>query len=231
MRNLKTVWIGVALAALALALAPGAKAQTSGTINISGTVSPAVKLTSGGAASLAGNVGGGITVSSAADAALATTVDFGEVGPGNSNVYVCFTQPLFIRANAPSTVSAAVTAAAFAGGAGDIAKSDIGFGFQNLAAGGPNASIATTSVTAAFNADPCAAPVAAGVPTFSATLNSVATAAPGTAVISSTGAISMRGNFNSPSNEADIDLKLAIVPQAFNVGVFSATVTLTITSP
>ncbi len=231
MNTRKTVWMGLASAALALALAPSSQAQVTGTINISGTVSPAVKLTSGGAATLAGNTSGGVTAQSAADAALATVVDFGEVGPGNTNTYVCFTQPLFLRANAPSTVSAAVTAAVFAGGVGDIAKTDIGFGFQNLAAGGPNASIATTTVNGAFNSDPCAAPVVAGVPTFSATLNSIATAAPGTAVISSTGAISMRGNFNSPSNEADVDLKLAIVPQAFTIGTFSATVTLTITSP
>jgi len=211
---------------------PSAQAQTSGTVAISGTVTAAVKLTSGGAATLTGNSGGGVTTSSGADAALATVVDFGDVGPGNTSAYVCFTQPLFLRANAPSTVSAAVTAESFGGGGGDLAKTDIGIGFQNLAAGGVLSTIVNTSITAAFSSDVCSAPIDAdGVPTFSATLNDLATAAPGTAVIASTAAISLGGSFNSPNNEADIDLKLAIVPQAFTAGSFSATVTFTMTTP
>lgn len=217
---------------LALLLAPALLAQTSGTVQLSGTASAAVKLTSGGNATLTGNVGGGITAQSAADAALATVVNFGEVGPGNTNSYVCFSQPLFLRANAASTVSAAVTAESFPGSSNAVQKSDIGIGFQNLAAGGANADISTTTITAAYNANPCAAPLNGdGVPTYSAALSSLATATPGTAVITSTGPISLRGSFNSPSNEADVDLRLAMVPQSYDAGAFSATLTLTMTSP
>jgi len=223
----------IALAlALAGLLAPAILAQTSGTVQISGTASAAVKLTSGGNASLTGNVGGGVTAQSAADAALATVVDFGEVGPGNTNTYVCFTQPLFLRANAPSTVSAAVTAESFGASPDAVQKDDIGIGFLNLAAGGPNADISTTTITAAFGADPCAATLDAdGIPAYSADLDSLATSTPGTAVITSTGPISLRGNFNSASNEADVDLHLAMVPQSYEAGVFSATLTLTMTTP
>lgn len=213
-------------------LAPAILAQTSGTVQLSGTASAAVKLTSGGVATLTGNVGGGISAQSAADTALATVVNFGEVGPGNTNAYACFTQPLFLRANAASTVSAAVTAESFPGSSNAVQKSDIGIGFQNLAAGGANADISTTSIPAAFNADPCGATKNGdGVPTYSAALSSLATVAPGTAVITSTGPISLRGSFNSPSNEADVDLKLAIAPQAYEAGNFSATLTLTMTTP
>lgn len=222
------------LLVLAAALAPSVQAQTSGTVAISGNVGAVVKLTSGGMASLAGNVGGGVTVQSPSDAALATAVNFGDVGPGNPNAYVCFTQPLFLRSIAASTVSAAVTAASFGAAAGDLQKDDVGIGFTNLTAGGPPAlvDISTTTITAGFGSDPCAAPKDAdGVPTFAATLNSLATATPGTAVVTSTGPISLAGSFNSPSNEADLDLKLAIAPQAFTTGVFSATITLTMTTP
>ena len=224
------LWTG--MLALAALLAAPALAQSNGTVQIGGSVSPAVKFTSGGAAMLTGNLGGAVTTQSAADAALATVVNFGDVGPGNSNAYVCFNQPLYLRANGASTLSAAVTAESFGAGVSDVHKSDIGFGFQNLAAGGPNASIATTTITAAYNADPCAAAKDPdGVPSYSASLASVGTAAPGTAVIVSTGPISLRGNFNSQSNEADVDLKLAIAPQNYTVGAFSATLTMTLTSP
>lgn len=231
-RLVSTTLVAVSSVALLLALAPVAIAQTSGTITVSGQVNAAVKITSGGAATLTGNSGGGVTTQSAADALLATVVDFGDVGPGNTNNYVCFTQPLYLRANAASTVSGAVTAESFGGGFGDITKSDIGLGFQNLAAGGPNADISTTTVTAAYSSDPCAAAKTGdGVPMFSASLGGLATSTPGTMLIRSTGPISLRGNFNSANNEADVDVRLAVAPQAFRVGAFSATLRLTMTTP
>ncbi len=227
----KTTRILLGLAVVAL-LAPAALAQTSGTIQLSGTVATALKLTSGGAATLTGNVGGGVTAQSAADAALATVVNFGDVGPGNANNFVCFTQPLFLRANVASTVSGAVTAESFGGAVNDVQKTDIGIGLQNLAVGGPNADISTTTITAAYNADPClAVKDADGVPAYSRTLNNLAVATPGTALITSTGPVSLRGNFASPNNRALVDLMLAIAPQAYGTSPFSATVTLTMTTP
>lgn len=219
-------------AAVFISVAPAGLAQTSGTVEISGTVAAAVKITSGGAATLAGNVGGGVTTQSAADTALATVVNFGDVGPGNSNNYVCFTQPLFLRANAASVVSGAVTVEAFGPGSTDLHKSDIGVGLRNLAAGGANADISTTAITAAFSSDPCAAAKNVdGVPIYSATLAGLATSAPGTTLITSTGPISLRGSFSSPNNRALADLKLAIAPQTYAAGPFSATVTFTMTTP
>jgi hypothetical protein len=206
-------------------------AQATGTVALSGTVSAVTRITSGGAATLSGSLGGGVTTQSAVNVPLATVVDFGDVGPGNSNTYVCFTQPIFLRSNAAASLRAAVTASSFGAGPGVLQRSDIGIGLRNLAAGGVNASIATSTIVPIFAADPCAAPVTNGIPAFSATLASLATVTPGTTVMSATGAWSVRGSLNAASNRVLLDLKLAIVPQAFSTGPFSATLTLTVTSP
>jgi hypothetical protein len=224
------VWI--ALLAMVAAASP-AVAQTAGTVAVSGSVAAAFKMTSGGPATITGGgTGAGVTTSSGVDAALATVVSFGNVGPGNTNPMVCFTQPLLLRANAASDLSAAVTSATFGTGAADVSKSDIGIGLVNLAAGGPNADVSTTSVGTVFADNPCTATLDAdGIPSFTGTLADLATAAPGTDVITSTGAISRRGSFNSPNNAANLDLKLAVAPQAFTAGTFSATVTFTLGTP
>lgn len=191
-----------------------------------------LKLTSGGNASLGGSSSGAVTAQSPADAALGTVVNFGDVGPANPSSYVCLTQPLFLRAQVPSSLKAAVTTESFGLGPGDLKKSDIGIGFRNLAAGGANADISTTVVTPAYASDPCAAPKDPnGIPSYSATLSNLATAAPGTTVLQSTGVISPRGSFASASNRVLVDLRLAIAPQAFTAGSFSTAITLTITNP
>lgn len=222
---------------LVMVLPPAAPAQTSGTVAISGAVTAAVKLTSGGAATITGTIsGGGVTAQSASDAALATVVDFGDVGPGNTNSAVCFTQPLFLRSNAGASLKGAMTASTgFGVGTGDIKASDVGIGFTGLSTGGnPNADISTATVTAAYSSDPCAGTLnPLGIPSFAAT-NSLATLAPapGTIVMSSTGPLSLRGAFASASNRVLLNMKLAILPQAYTVTAgFTATVTLTMTSP
>lgn len=201
---------------------------------LAGAANAQIKLTSGGNATLTGNVGGSVSPQSAADAALATGVNFGEVGTANPNAYVCFTQHVLIRAFAASSVKLAVTSATFGASAAALKKTDVGLGIVNLAAGGPNTdvNITNTTITPIFAADPCiASKNADGVPSFSATLNSVATTLPGTTVMQSTGPISLRGSVNSNSNKALFDLKLAIAPQFYEAGNFSATITITITSP
>lgn len=207
-------------------------AQTAGTVSVSGSVSPVVRLTSGGAATLTGNSGGGVTTQSAANAPLATIVNFGDVGPGNTSSFVCFTQPLFLRSNTPSSLKAALTANTFGGAASDLQATDVGIGLRNLTVGGVNADISNTTIVAAYAADPCAAPLNVnGVPTYSRSLSNLGTVTPGTTMMSATGAWSLRGSLTSPSNLVRVDLKLAIVPQSFATGSFSATVTLTVTSP
>lgn len=223
--NLNRKWMALGALAATLAFVPAASAQTTGTVTLSGSVTAAAKLTSGGAASLAGNSGGGVTTASGADAALATVVDFGDVGPANPSAVVCFTQPLFLRANASSRLSAAVTAEAFTAGVSNIDKADIGIGFTGLAAGGAQTSIATSTVQGAYGADPCGG-------AFGQTLNDLGVVLPGPNVLVSTGAISLGGNFNAASNRALLNLRLGIVPGAYAApDTFSATVTFTLTAP
>lgn len=191
-----------------------------------------VRVTSAGNASLTGNLGGGVTVQTPSNNALATVINFGEVGPANTSNYVCFVQPLALRADVASSLRIAVTASSFGAAPSALKKSDIGLGLTNLTDGGPLASIATTSITPAFAADPCsAAKNVDGVPNFSATLNSVATAAPGTTVLQNTGAISALPNLNLNVNRVLVSLRMAIAPQLYAAGSFSATVTVTITNP
>ncbi len=232
MKKCIPVRLSAALALLWLCPA-GAAAQQAGTMTLSGAVTPVVRLTSGGNATLSGNLGGGVTTQSAAGATLATVVNFGDVGPGNTNPFVCFTQPLFLRSNVQASLRAAVTAATFGAGPADVNRSDIGIGLSNLTAGGPNADISNTVIAPGFGADPCAAPIApaTGIPTYSRTLNDLATAAPGTTLMNTTTAWSVRGAANAAGNRVLVDLRLAIVPQAYTAGNFSATITVTVTSP
>lgn len=189
-------------------------------------------ISSGGNTTLAGSLGGGVFVQSPSDTVLQTVIHFGDVGPNNNNSYVCLTQPLSLRARIPSSLRAALTINSFGNGPGDLQTTDIGIGIQNLVASGGNADISTTTVAAGFDADPCAAPKDGdGVPTFSATLSDLAAGAPGTIVIQSTGPISLRGGRRSQQNRVELNLRLAIAPQAFTAGNFSAILTLTLTSP
>ncbi len=191
-----------------------------------------VRIASGGAATLTGAVGGAVTRQTPQQAALVTVVNFGDVSPNNPSAYVCFTQPVKIWARPGSTMRLAVTAESFGSTPADIKKTDIGVGVVNVRSGGPNADVSTTSVVAMFAADPCLAPKDAdGIPAFAGTLAAVGVAAPGAPVMISTGPISLRGSFRSNSNEADLDVKLAIAPQAFRAGNFSLTLTLTMTQP
>jgi hypothetical protein len=191
-----------------------------------------LKITSGGNATLTGSIGGGVTAQSGRDSLIVTVASLGEVGPNNPSDYVCMRQPVLVRARVPSTLRIAVTAESFGPGASQIGKGDIGVGFVSLAPSGPNADLSTTTIVPAFASDPCAAPKDPdGVPQFTGTLAGVASTAPGTASIVSTGPISLRGSLNSESNAALVDLRLAIAPQAFRAGTFSLTLTLTLTAP
>lgn len=201
-------------------------------VTTEGASAQIVRVTSAGNATLAGNVGGAVTQQTPNNNALATIVNLGEVGPANPNNYVCFTQPLALRADVPASLRMAVTIESFGVAPSAVKKTDVGLGLINLTDGGALASIATTSITPAFAADPCLAPKNVdGVPTYSATLNSLPTAAPGATVLQSTGAMSVLANSNINPNRVLVSLRMAVAPQFYAAGNFSATVTVTITNP
>ncbi|HWP42623.1 MAG TPA: hypothetical protein VNO14_05270 [Blastocatellia bacterium] len=219
-----------------------AAAQTdTGTVTITGSV--------GNAASLRwwsytnSNAVSGTNAPNTQNSPLVFTLDLGDVSPNNTNSFVGGTVQVIMRTNAAYTLSAAVTASSGFGAVGnlngDISLADIGFGLPgtSLAASGSGALVLPTAVTnstvvAAFDNSPLAASKDADdIPIFSSTLNSLATTAPGTQILSGP-RISRGGGLNSPNNGLLADTVYAVGPQFFSpTGGFSATVTYTLATP
>src|SRR5205809_6836476 len=86
-------------AALLVAAAAGASAQTTGSVQMTGQVSNFVELRSGGAVTLSGNSGGSVTTDGVANSPLAVVVDLGELGPANTNSFVKLSVPVKMRSN------------------------------------------------------------------------------------------------------------------------------------
>ncbi|HEX8118415.1 MAG TPA: hypothetical protein VF521_14150, partial [Pyrinomonadaceae bacterium] len=84
-------------AALLVAAAAGASAQTTGSVNMTGSVSNFVELRSGGSVTLTGNSGGSVTTDGTVNTPLAVVVDLGELGPSNTNSFVKLSVPLKMR--------------------------------------------------------------------------------------------------------------------------------------
>ncbi len=117
---------------LALAVVAAAQTNTSGTVNMSGTVSKFVELNSGGAVTLTGNSGGGVTTDGVADNALAVVVNLGELGPANTNSFVKASVPLKVRSNTNYVLSMSATVSSSGATANRIVASDIGFGLGSF---------------------------------------------------------------------------------------------------
>src|SRR3712207_873240 len=98
LKSLTRLTAGAALLFLT-AVGTAAQTNTSGTVNLSGTVSKFVELNSGGAITLTGNSGGGVTTDGVADNALAVVINMGELGPANTNSFVKLSVPLKVRSN------------------------------------------------------------------------------------------------------------------------------------
>lgn len=230
------------LTAFVAVTAGTAAAQTdSGTVTLQGNVSNSASLRWWSFTN--NNSVSGTNAPNTQNSPLVFTLDLGDVSPNNANDYVGGTVQVVMRTNAAYTLSAAVTASSGFGAAGnangDFSLADIGFGIpaSALAASGSGAlvsagAVGSSSVVAAFNSDPSSASKDAdGIPTFSATLNSLSTTAPGTQVLSGP-RISRGGSLNSPNNGLLANTVYAVGPQFFtpNTG-FSATVTYTLATP
>lgn len=88
-------------------------------------------ISSGGTPTITGNVSGSVVGSSSNTTNLNVVIDFGEVGPSNTNPVVKVVVPIAVRSLAPYRVTATVT-----GGNNSnpqaIQRSDVGFGLDNL---------------------------------------------------------------------------------------------------
>jgi len=218
-----------------------ANAQTtdSGSVTLSGTVSGYVEVRAGGAATLANNTSGGITNNKVKGDNLnnPTTmiIDFGEVGPSNTNSFVTATVPLRLRSNVSYTLKTSASAITGVTDASSVTLADIGFGITTAIrdAGGGVAGGADT-IAAAASGDPTLGANGfidgvTGRYTYNAA-HSLANYTVSTTVLTGPrimNAMVPGGN----TNGLVVTSIFSIKPQFFTPGSFSTSVTFTISNP
>lgn len=185
---------------------------------------------SGGLPVITGARGGSVTGSSDVTQNLIVNVDFGEVSPINTNNIVKVIVPISIRSTTPYQVSVAVTGS-FDSNPLAVQRTDIGFGAVNLRSLGPQARQCNDSphvFRAPFNNDPAAAVTldANGRTDYRSSLADL-----GASTVILSGPELTKGNNvtkREPDNGYVFDAILAIRPQFYASGRFSATLTFTI---
>lgn len=231
----------VLLTAMVTITAALANAQTtdSGSVTLQGSVSGYVEVRAGGAATLANNSGGGITNNKVKGDKLNTpttmVIDFGEVGPSNTNSFVTATVPLRLRSNVSYTLKTSASAITGVTDTSSVTLADIGFGITTATrdSGGGVAAGADT-IAAAASGDPTlgangAVDGVTGRYTYNAG-HSLANYTTSTTVLTGPrvmNAMVPGGN----TNGLVVTSIIAIKPQFFTPGSFSTSVTFTISNP
>jgi hypothetical protein len=205
---------------LILALAHPVLAQTTGTINVTGTTPTAVSITN------------------TSDTTVSATVALGTLTPASGGTLASATVQTRLRSNKAYTLSAQasalnISAPAAADGGAAITLNDIGFGVTAIDATGANVATGhTDTVAALFNYTGGFPAVTNGLTPFvggtNATLNDITSS---TQILSGS-RISARGNISTNNNFVLVTFGVATLPQYFtpNSG-FSTTITLTIAAP
>jgi hypothetical protein len=232
------------LTAVLLFTAALAEAQTtdSGSVTLQGSVSGYVEVRAGGAATIANNTGGGITNNKVKGDKLnnptTMTIDFGEVGPSNTNSFVTATVPLRLRSNVSYTLKTSAAAMTYPTGTTDassVTLADIGFGLTTATRdSGGGVAAGTDTIAATASGDPTLGANGSidgttGRYTFVAghSLSSYTTS---TTVLTGPRVMSAMvpsGN----TNGLVVTSIIAIKPQFFTPGSFSTSVTFTISNP
>lgn len=217
-----------------IALAPMALAQsTTGTVNMSGTVSKFVEMNSGGAVTLTGNSGGGITTNGTLNNPLAVVINLGELGPANTNSFVTASVPLKLRSNAAYVLSMASTVTSTGTTANRITSADVGFGLGSVARTGVGVNTTGTD-TNATSGDPTL-PANGSVNATTGRYNFTAVRSNLSAFAASTTA--MNGSFimnavpRANSNGLTVPAIFAVKPQFYENGSTTVSVTFTVTAP
>lgn len=229
------------LTAMVTITAALANAQTtdSGSVTLQGSVSGYVEVRAGGAATLANNTGGGITNNKVKGDKLNTpttmVIDFGEVGPSNTNSFVTATVPLRLRSNVSYTLKTSASAITGVTDTSSVTLADIGFGITTATrdSGGGVAAGADT-IAAAASGDPTlgangSIDVVTGRYIYNAG-HSLANYTTSTTVLTGPrvmNAMVPGGN----TNGLVVTSIIAIKPQFFTPGSFSTSVTFTISNP
>jgi hypothetical protein len=135
------------VALLAMAAVVASAQQTTGSVNMSATVSNYVELNSGGAVTLSGNSGGSVTTDGTTDSPLAVVANLGELGPSNSNSFAKLSVPLKIRSNISYQLSMVGSLSGGGATSFSLQSTDIGFGMNPAARPGTLASGTDTNAT------------------------------------------------------------------------------------
>jgi hypothetical protein len=187
---------------------------------------------SGGLPTITGARGGSVTGTSDVTEALVVNVDFGEVSPVNTSNVVKVVVPISIRGTSSYQVSVSVTGN-FDSNPQAVQRSDIGFGARNLRSLGAKARQCNDSnhvFRTPFTNDPSTSFTlnASGRTAYTGSLANV-----GTSTVILSGPELTKGN-SVTKREADngyvFDAILAIRPQFYASGNFTATLTFTISA-
>jgi hypothetical protein len=211
-----------------------ANAQTTGTVNMSGTVSKFVEIESAGAVTLAGNSGGGITTNGTNNNPLAVVINLGELGPSNASSFVTANVPLKLRSNAAYVMSMSATVTSSGTTANKIGAADIGFGLGAVSRTGVGVNTVGSSDTNATAGDPTlvangAVNATSGRYEFTATRSNLSAFSASTTALS--GTYIMNAVPASNANGLTVPAIFAVKPQFYENGTTTVAVTFTITAP
>ncbi|MEQ1605447.1 MAG: hypothetical protein ABL999_11330 [Pyrinomonadaceae bacterium] len=230
----KTIIMAAKTALVTGLVVVAANAQTTtGTVNLSGTVSKFVEINSGGAVTLSGNSGGGVTTDGTANNPLAVVVDLGELGPSNTASFVTASVPLKLRSNAAYVMSLAATVTSSGSTANEIGAADVGFGLGAVTRSGVGVNTAGTD-TNATSGDPTLAANGAVNATsgrfeFVTTRSNLGAFSAATTALN--GSFILNAVPRSNTQGLTVPAIFAVKPQFYEVGTTTVTATFTVTAP
>ena len=210
-----------------------ANAQTTtGTVNLSGTVSKFVEINSGGAVTLTGNSGGGVTTDGTLNSPLAVVVNLGELGPSNTNSFVTASVPLKMRSNAAYVLSMLATVTSSGTTTNKIVAADIGFGLGAISRSGVG--VAAGTDTNATLGDPTLGAngaINATTGRFEYVVGKTNLGAFSASTTALNGPFIMNAVPRSNAFGLTVPAIFSVKPQFYEVGTMTALATFTITAP
>lgn len=230
----KTIIMAAKTALVTGLVVVAANAQTTtGTVNLSGTVSKFVEINSGGAVTLSGNTGGGVTTDGIANNPLAVVVNLGELGPSNTSSFVTASVPLKLRSNAAYVMSMTASVTSTGTTSNKIGAADVGFGLGAVTRSGVGVNTTGTD-TNATSGDPTLAANGAinatsGRFEFTTTRSNLGAFATATTALN--GSFILNAVPRSNTQGLSVPAIFAVKPQFYEVGTTTATATFTVTAP
>jgi hypothetical protein len=230
----KIIKLAAIAALITTFLGVSASAQTTtGTVNMSGTVSKFVEINSGGPATLTGNSGGGITTNGTVNNPLAVVINLGELGPANTSSFVTADVPLKLRSNAAYVMSMIATVTSSGTTANKIGAADIGFGLGTPSRTGVGVNTTGADVNAT-SGDPTlvvngSVNATTGRYEFTATRSNLGAFSASTTALS--GAYIMNAVPRANAFGLTVPATFAVKPQFFENGTTTVAVTFTVTAP